>query len=61
MISPTSEPGVPSGTDFFLLFVLVVVSPVEAFSVFAALVLGLAFALASPLALSAGSPSLAMR
>ena len=51
----------PSGTAFFLLLVLVAVSPVELFSVFAALVLGLAFALASPLALSADSPSLMMR
>jgi hypothetical protein len=52
---------VPSGTDFFLLLVLVAVSPVELFSVFAALVLGLAFALAPPLALSAGSASLTLR
>lgn len=61
MISPTSEPGVPSGTDFFLLLVLVAVSPVELFSVFAALVLDLAFALAPPLAVSAGSASLTLR
>jgi hypothetical protein len=61
MTSPTSEPGVPSGTDFFLLLVLVAVSPVESLLVFVALGLGLAFALASPLVISLVSPSLTMR
>jgi hypothetical protein len=57
MFKPTSEPGSPSGTDFFLL-TLVAVSPVESFSAFVDLALGLAFAVTSPSALPLVAPSL---
>jgi len=61
MVRPSSEPGLPSGTAFFLLLVLVAVSAVEFLLVFAALDLGFAFALAPPLVFSVGAPSLVMR
>ena len=56
MFMPTSEPGVPSGMDLFLLLVLVAVSPVE--SAFVDLDFGLAFVLASPSAPPLVVPSL---